>query len=54
MVKIASITFATVALVGQALAATNCTVGQFYCGYTLLSDGKPLLPPSHSPATSIF
>ncbi|KAK1829971.1 hypothetical protein QBC39DRAFT_373315 [Podospora conica] len=39
MVKIASITFATVALVGQALAITNCTVGQFYCGYTLLNDG---------------
>jgi hypothetical protein len=41
MVKIASITFTTVALVGQALAITNCTVGQFYCGYTLLNDGKP-------------
>lgn len=50
MVKIASITFATVALVGQALAATNCTVGQFYCGYTLLSDGKslPSVSPSHN------
>lgn len=51
MVKIASITFATVAIVGQALAATNCTVGQFYCGYTLLSDGKPSSL-SHSPTTS--
>ena len=49
MVQIATIAFAAVALVGQALAAptgTTCIVGQFYCGYTLLNNGT--FPPLSS------
>jgi len=52
MVSITTIAFAAAALVGQALAVptgTTCTVGQFYCGYSLLNNGKPFCSSSRIP-----
>ena len=52
MVSITTITFAVATLIGQTLAAptgTTCTIGQFYCGYSLLNNGKPFCPSPSTP-----